>query len=92
MQLTIVSNIVVQREILQSQLDTISHLISLELTTESKTITRTSYKYSINKVHVNYLFLQNSIEFTDTHFTSQCNKLTFVSTKFIVRQVKQEVF
>ena len=92
MQLTIVSNIVIQREILQSQLDTISHLISLELTTKSKAVTRTSYKYSINQVHVNYLFLQNSIEFTDTHFTSQCNKLTFVSTKYIVRQVKQEVF
>ena len=92
MQLTIISSIIIQREILQSKLNTISHLISLELATKFQVITRTSYKYSIHEVHSSYFFLQNTVKFTHTHFTSQSNKLTFVSTKYIIRQVKQEIF
>ena len=92
MQLTIVSSIVIQREILQSQFNTIRHCVSLKLTTELQIITRTSYEYCVNQVHVSHLFFKYTVKFTHTHFTSQGNELTFISTQYIVRQVKQEVF
>ena len=92
MQFTVVHQIIIQWEVFQCEFNTVSHLECLELTTKSKVITRTCYEYCINQVHVNNFFFQDSVEFSHTHFTSQGNKLTFVSTKYIVRQVEQEIF
>lgn len=47
------------------QLDTVGHLVSSELTTESQLLTRTSDKLSIDKVEASCLLLQDTVKFTN---------------------------
>ena len=91
MQHTIIGRIIIQREVLQRQLDTISHLVRYKLTTQYQSLTRTANELRINQVHSSCFFLQDTIKLTHTHLTSQGNKLTLVRTQDVIRKIEQEI-
>ena len=76
---------------LNCQLNTISHSVSCELTTQLQVLTRTCNEVCINHIEASCLLLQDTVELTNTHLTGQSNELTLVSTDNVVAEIEQVI-